>query len=190
MDDDQSVLSLTHTSKVFLCEIMSPSRRGLGAAMYSVLHSVGFFLVLILGAFLPWRWAVSVPAFLAVPAFMAIAFLHESPEWLNKTGHEQQCQESLKFYQKDLESSRIKTTKKDTADKKHLVTTTNLLVLIKRFKTFMHLVILQDPYFLRNLLYLSTLFVCIGWCGFSILSFYAVEIFKLSGSPLPALDTP
>ena len=93
--------------QVYLCEIMSPSRRGLGAAMYSVLHSLGFFLVLILGAFLPWRWAVSVPAFLAVPIFATIFFLHESPEWLNKMGHEKKCQEALNFYQKDLEGEKL-----------------------------------------------------------------------------------
>jgi len=43
-------------SQVFLCEILNPERRGLGAAMYSVLHSIGFFLVLVLGAYIPWRF--------------------------------------------------------------------------------------------------------------------------------------
>ena len=91
---------------------MSPSRRGLGAAMYSVLQSIGLFLVLILGAFLPWRWAVSVPAFLAVPVFVCIACLQESPEWLNKMGHNHQCGEALTFYMKDLDGSQKKTDKK------------------------------------------------------------------------------
>ena len=36
-------------SQVFLCEILDTDRRGLGAAMYSILHSTGFFTVLFLG---------------------------------------------------------------------------------------------------------------------------------------------
>ena len=149
---------------------MSPSRRGLAAAMYSVLHSIGFFLVLILGTYLPWRWAVSVPAFLAVPVFVCIACLHESPEWLNKMGHNQKCGEALTFYMKDLEGLQNKKDKKPT--KKSQEHRRNLLVSKARVKSFLHSIILRDPSFLRN-----------------FLSFYAVEIFKLSGSPLPALDT-
>ena len=36
-------------SQVFLCEILSTDRRGMGAAMYSILHSTGFSVVLFLG---------------------------------------------------------------------------------------------------------------------------------------------
>ena len=35
--------------KVYISEILDEERRGLGAAMYSVLHSFGFFLVLFTG---------------------------------------------------------------------------------------------------------------------------------------------
>ena len=93
---------------MYLCEILSPSRRGLGAAMYSVLHALGFFLVLILGAFLPWRIAVIVPAILAIPTFIAITYLHESPEWLNKNGQTKKCEIALKFYHKDLNEKKTK----------------------------------------------------------------------------------
>ena len=75
--------------------------------MYSVLHAFGFFLVLILGAFLPWRIAVTVPAILAIPTFIAITLLHESPEWLSKNGQVEKCQEALRFYQKELEEKNI-----------------------------------------------------------------------------------
>ena len=37
--------------KVYISEILDEERRGLGAAMYSVLHSFGFFLVLFTGEF-------------------------------------------------------------------------------------------------------------------------------------------
>merc|ERR1719483_1048176 len=48
---------------------------------------------------------------------------------------------------------------------------------------------LQDPSIISNMLFLAGLFLSIGWCGFSILSFYAVEIFQLSGSPFSASNT-
>merc|ERR1712130_1037821 len=33
-------------SQVFLSEIVSPKRRGIAAAMYSVMHATGFFIIL------------------------------------------------------------------------------------------------------------------------------------------------
>ena len=47
----------------------------------------------------------------------------------------------------------------------------------------------QDRSFWRRVLFLSALFALIGWCGFSILSFYATEIFTKSGSPISATHT-
>ena len=47
----------------------------------------------------------------------------------------------------------------------------------------------QDRSFWRRVLFLSVLFALIGWCGFSILSFYATEIFTKSGSPISATHT-
>ena len=47
----------------------------------------------------------------------------------------------------------------------------------------------QDSVFWRRVLFLSVLFALIGWCGFSILSFYATEIFTKSGSPISATHT-
>ena len=39
-------------SQVYLCEILDTDRRSLGAAMYSILHSTGFFVVLFLGKYI------------------------------------------------------------------------------------------------------------------------------------------
>jgi len=182
------ILGYPLVSQVYVCEIMIPSRRGLGAAIYSLLHSFGFFIILILGAFLPWRWAVSVPAFLSVPIFVAICFLHESPEWLNKMGQEKRCQEALRFYKKDLEGAGsklvIKTFNENKTESKQPI-----VILVEKLKTFLSLLMLQDPSIISNMLYLAGLFLSIGWCGFSILSFYAVEIFQLSGSPFSASNT-
>jgi hypothetical protein len=102
-------------------------------------------------------------------------------------GHEQQCQAALQFYRKDLEGEMFKEVKQ--SDEEKVAKSFSLTCLIEKIKTFLSILMFQHPSFLRNMLYLSTLFLCIGWCGFSILSFYAVEIFQLSGSPLSAANT-
>ena len=47
----------------------------------------------------------------------------------------------------------------------------------------------QDKAFWQTVVKMIILFTCIGWCGFSILSFYATEIFSKSGSPFSASHT-
>ena len=84
--------------------------------MYSILHSFGFFLVLFLGnslsqfkfnifmkmsgAFLPWRLTVAIPMFLAVPIFIGIFFLHESPDWLRKNQRLEEMEKAARFYRR------------------------------------------------------------------------------------------
>ena len=60
---------------------------------------------------------------------------------------------------------------------------------IKNLGSVSRALVEQDKAFWRRVLFLSTLFSLIGWCGFSILSFYAVEVFQLSGSPISAAHT-
>ena len=50
---------------------------------------------------MPWRIAVFVPVILAVPTFVSIIFIHESPEWLLKKGRIEEYKRSMEFYQKD-----------------------------------------------------------------------------------------
>ena len=84
--------------------------------MYSILHSIGFFIILFLGnslsqfmfnifmkmsgAFLPWRLTVAIPMFLAVPIFIGIFFLHESPDWLRKNQRFEEMEKAVSFYRR------------------------------------------------------------------------------------------
>merc|ERR1712106_77167 len=185
----RALLGYPLVSQVYLCEIMSQSRRGLGVAMYSVLHALGFFLVLILGAFLPWRIAVMVPAILAIPTFIAILFLYESPEWLNKNGQSKKCDLACQFYHKQLDEKKIDIkiveVEANTTDNKRNA----MLIFVGNLNDFSKSILEQDKSFWRNFVYLAFLFTSIGWCGFSILSFYAVEVFQESGSPFSASNT-
>lgn len=50
---------------------------------------------------MPWRIAVFLPGILAIPTFVSILFLHESPEWLLKKGRIDEYKRSMEFYQID-----------------------------------------------------------------------------------------
>ena len=170
--------------QVFLCEVVAPSRRGLAAAMYSVLHSFGFCLMLLLGALLHWRLAMAVPAILTLPTMAALANLRESPSWLQRQGRLEEAKEAAAFYRISLppvfglEGPSVCQEAKET--KKGL---------LERVKAILHTLTLQGSAFWCNFAFLATLFLLLGWCGFSILSFYAVEVFQLSGSPISAAHT-
>ena len=154
--------------------------------MYSVLHSFGFCLMLVLGAVLHWRLAMAVPAILTIPTMAVLANLRESPSWLQRQGRNEEAQEAADFYRISLPESSsvilegpvcqddVKETKKG---------------LLERLKGIQHTLSLQGSSFWCNFAFLATLFLLLGWCGFSILSFYAVEVFQLSGSPISAAHT-
>ena len=146
--------------------------------MYSFLHSFGFCMMLLLGAVLHWRLAMAVPAILALPTILALVNLRESPLWLQRQGRLQEAKEAATFYRNSLpevsESQGVREAKKS---------------LLERLKGNLHTLTLQDSAFWSNFAFLASLFLLLGWCGFSILSFYAVEVFQLSGSPISAAHT-
>merc|ERR1711953_890008 len=177
-------------SQVFLCEILDTDRRGLGAAMYSILHSTGFFSVLFLGAFLPWRLAVSVPMVLALPIFIGLSFLQESPDWLRKKQRFEEMERSISFYRRyrDTECGAncklCQPSDQEIPEKgKSSVSFAENLLEVSRA------LLSKSEQFWSRFIFLSALFALIGWCGFPILSFYAVEIFSKSGYPFSASHT-
>ena len=131
---------------------------------------------------------MAIPAILTIPTFVGICFLHESPEWLHKNGCKKKCQESLKFYQKEIAVEEcvdihiIEISKQD--EKKHAA-----LILAGNINDISKSIFSKGINFWKKVLYLSLLFCGIGWCGFSILSFYAVEVFQESGSPFSPSTT-
>ena len=167
---------------MYLCEVVSPSRRGLAAAMYSVLHSIGFCLVLVLGAVLHWRLAMAVPTFLALPTLAGIYQLRESPSWLHRKGKVREAEQAAAFY-------RLPQPKTPTIAEVPDSGAVQEPGLVGKLKTVLRTLSLQGSSFWQNFAFLSLLFLLLGWCGFSILSFYAVEVFQLSGSPISAAHT-
>ena len=137
------------------------------------------FEIIILGAFLPWRLAIFIPVIISIPTFIFILFLQESPEWLKQKGLLEEYQRSMTFYKKEEAKNSISSKVEDEKQKSML---NNLRLISKSFMA-------QDKAFWSTFLLLCTLFACVGWCGFSILSFYATEIFTKSGSPFSASHT-
>ena len=148
--------------------------------MYSVLHSIGFCLVLMLGAVVHWRLAMAVPALLALPTMVGIYHLRESPAWLQRRGSTEETRRAADFYRlphpEDLQIATGSDIKKQDG-------------LIEKIKSELQQLSKQDSSFWQNFYFLVVLFLLLGWCGFSILSFYAVEVFQLSGSLLSASHT-
>ena len=52
------------------------------------------------GAFIHWRLTVAVPMLLAVPVFIGIVFLHESPDWLCQKHRLEEMEKSVSFYRR------------------------------------------------------------------------------------------
>jgi len=80
-----------------------------------------------------------------------------------------------------LENETKNKNKEETKSKKE--------IFLNKFVEVSGLLFAQDKTFWRLVALLSLLFACVGWCGFSILSFYATEIFSKSGSPFSAAHT-
>ena len=150
--------------------------------MYSVLHSFGFCLMLMLGAVLHWRLTMAVPALLTLPTMAALANLRESPSWLQRQGRNQEAQEAATFYRISLPAVILEgpSCQDGKESKKGL---------LDRLKAILHILTLLGSAFWCNFAFLATLFLLVGWSGFSILSFYAVEVFQLSGSPISSAHT-
>ena len=140
-----------------------------------------------LGANLHWRLAMAVPAVLSLPVMAALYNLRESPAWLQKMGRMQEAEEAAVFYRlslPQLSSSEEGPLSQDIEEPKKR--------LVEHLNARLHALILQvqqDSAFWRNFAFLAALNLLLGWSGFPILSFYAVEIFQLSGSPISASHT-
>jgi len=178
-------------SQVFLCEILDTDRRGLGAAMYSILHSTGFFVVLFLGAFIPWRLAVAVPMLLALPVFIGLSFLHESPDWLSKKHRFEEMEQSVRFYRRYRYADCGANCKlcQQSEENIHLEKQKSSVNFAENILEVSRALQSKSEQFWSRFIFLAVLFALLGWCGFPILSFYAVEIFSKSGSPFSASHT-
>ena len=150
--------------------------------MHYVLFSCGISMVLFLGAFLHWRVAMAVPAIFSLPIMAALFNLRESPVWLQRMGKMQNAKEAADFYRLSLpKSPPEEALSRNSKESKK--------TLQERLMAGIHHLTQEGSDFWLNLACLATLSFLFGWCGFPLLSFYAVEIFHLSGSPLSASNT-
>ena len=153
--------------------------------MYSVLHAVGFSMMLLLGASLHWRFTMTVLSVMVIPILIGIVWLRESPHWLTLQGRLEEARASANFYSLEvpdldiINDTRTRGTNEDSCN----------IDIMKKMTALMRTLSQQGKQFWKDLAFLSVLFVLMGWSGFSILACYAVEVFQRSGSPISAEHT-
>ena len=140
-----------------------------------------------MGAVAHWRLAMAIPALLALPTIIGIYHLRESPVWLSRRGRVTEASRAAHFYRLPGQGDAIveDVIVEDTVSS-HINEQDGPL---ERFKAVLSKFSKQDSDLWQNFAFLVVLFLLLGWCGFSILSFYAVEVFEVLGSPLPASHT-
>ena len=159
----------------FICEISHPRIRGATGSLWMVCYTTGNFLIIALGTFLTWRWALAPPTFMAVAAILGLLFLHESPIWLYRKGRYEACAKSLRFYdrsEKEAESEMgtiAESVKESEAAK-------------RGSKGFVARVRSQwsDPAFYKTVIYACVTLPLLECCGIPFLNTYMVIFFKVT----------
>ena len=123
---------------------------------------------------------MAVPAIFSLPIMAALCSLRESPVWLQRMGKMEDAKEAAAFYRLSLPDPLIKEEALSHNTKKPKKALKEQLMAGIRDLTQQGCEFWID---FASLAILSSLF---GWCGFPILSFYAVEVFNISGSPMSA----
>ena len=160
-------MATTKTFKVFLCEIVAPSRRGLAAAMYYVSYSCGIFLVLFLNLFLHWRLVMVVPAIVALPILAGLYKLRDSPVWLQRMGKMRAAKEAAAFYRLSLPQSFRKTSLILTLEEElSRKIQESEKTLTEELKSGLHYLYQRGSQFWLNFAFLAILSFLSGWCGF------------------------
>ena len=164
-------MATTKTFKVFLCEIVAPSRRGLAAAMYYVSYSCGIFLVLFLNLFLHWRLVMVVPAIMALPIFAALYKLRDSPVWLQRMGNMRAAKEAEAFYRLSLLTLEEGLSCKMQESEK---------TLMEKLESGLLYLYQQGSQFWLNFASLTILSFLFGWCVVDFNHYLIIDIYIIS----------
>ena len=150
--------------------------------MYYVLFSCGISFILFLGTFLHWRVTTAVLASFSLPIMVALYNLRESPVWLQRMGKMEKAKEAAAFYRLSLPELSKEEALAFNVKKSKKTLEEQLMAGIRDFTQ-------QGSDFWIDFAFLAILSFLFSWCGFPILTSYAVEIFQLSGSPISASNT-
>eukprot|EP00094_Tigriopus_californicus_P013907 TCALIF_13460-PA protein Name:"Similar to Tret1-2 Facilitated trehalose transporter Tret1-2 homolog (Drosophila melanogaster)" AED:0.09 eAED:0.09 QI:27/0.8/0.66/1/0.6/0.5/6/0/447 len=168
------------------CEFSNPKIRSFTGCIWLMTYSLGQCLIYLLGAFLPWRWAIGITLIPLILSTFGMFLMHESPVWLLTQGQVEKAELSLRFYDRS-ESEAIEEIKSI----KEVMTVeqyeTKKLSFGDRLK--LKLVMIREPSFVKPCLYLIMVLITMEWSCFPFISSYLVSIFKATVILLVCLST-
>ena len=169
-----SVASQFTTSPVYTSEISQPEVRSVTGNFNISCFTFGVALVMMLGACLPWRYAIGSTVIVPLICFVMLLFCPESPSWLMSKGRDKEAREALKKLRGDHHT--------DIIDAEMFRISMNLKMMAKDYdsndqKSSSILSLLTDSGFWKPLGVLLFVF-CIGheWTGFIAIAFYIVPL--------------
>lgn len=163
-------------ARVYTGEVTQPHLRGMLSALASVGVSLGVLIEYALGAVVTWTVLAGISAAIPMLALLLIMLMPETPNWLLTHGHPEEAKSALKKFRgntcdvekemSDLENFSIK----------------NNVVQLKGFSETLHA--LKSPAALKPFAILVIYFAIYQFSGVNSVTFYAVQVFKESGTEM------
>lgn len=168
---------------IYTSEISQPEVRKITGAFTLVCYTSGFALALILGALLPWRWAVGATLVCPVVCFVLLLFCPETPVWYLMNDRQEDARKSLEQLRGkenidiiDAEINRILLSMK-IEEKESEINNQDQQSKSDKIKKIMGLFV--DPSFLKPFGFLMVVFcIAFEWTGLPAIAFYMVPLLK------------
>lgn len=166
-------------ARVYTSEVTQPHLRGMLSALASVGISLGVLSQYILGTYLRWQILSAISAIIPIAAFIFMCLMPESPNYLVARSKSDKALKSLT----KLRGSKCNIQR----EVDHLKQFTMKTQATARKPTFKEtLSALFSPAAMKPFGILVTYFMLYQFSGVNTLTFYAVDIFELSGSEFDA----
>jgi len=178
--------SNTVSVPIFVSEISHPDFRGTLGTLTVLFFTSGACIQLLLGALVPWRWAVGLSAVVPLLSIVLLIFVDESPSWLLRKDLRDKTFSALMFYRGDkavatLEMERCQANIDKDRKKKEAI------------GPFLHQRIKHQigrmlrPEFLKPFLFINLMLnIGLECTGFPILSYYMHTLLNKLNIPMDA----
>ncbi|GLG93599.1 hypothetical protein R5R35_003750 [Gryllus longicercus] len=163
-------------ARVYTCEVTQPHLRGMLSALASVGVSLGVLIEYSLGAVMAWYVMAGISALIPLLAFILIILMPESPNWLLQRGRTEDARAALcKFRGGSCDVNK-------ELDDMMCFAAKNNVVRLKGFKETIQA--LLQPSTLKPFGILFLYFMIYQFSGVNTITFYAVDVFRMSGTEM------
>ncbi|XP_054011860.1 facilitated trehalose transporter Tret1-like isoform X1 [Hylaeus anthracinus] len=163
-------------ARVYTGEVTQPHLRGMLTAFASIGVSTGVLIEYALGSVLTWNTCAAISGIIPLAALLLMFFFPETPSYLLSRSRPEKARKALQqFRGSTYNINQEMETLIDFSNKNN----------IKHLTGFREIVgALLKPNALKPFMVLSLYFLIYQWSGTNVITFYAVEIFKDSGSTI------